>query len=138
VAEDGSVLAGVELELPRDGVAAGPQRKFFWSVVWSGCGCLDAYDQAAIQAIRFLQAMFGFVVRDYNYDCMIAYRDSVRSAVLVAVCAAGHLGQLEKGASPPVSATSVGSEPTMGQPDGQALLDWHLLCSCLMASVCYV
>lgn len=31
VAEDGSVLAGVELELPLDGAAAVPGGKFFWS-----------------------------------------------------------------------------------------------------------
>jgi hypothetical protein len=57
VAEDGSVLAGVEFEFPGDGVAVAPQRRFFWSVVWSAC--LDAYDQAVMQAIRFLQGLFG-------------------------------------------------------------------------------
>jgi hypothetical protein len=64
VAEDGSVLAGVELEFPGDGVAVAPQRRFFWSVVWSAC--LDAYDQAVMQAIRFLQGLFGFNVRNYK------------------------------------------------------------------------
>ncbi|KAM0832575.1 hypothetical protein ACQ4PT_064805 [Festuca glaucescens] len=85
VTEDGAVLAGVELELPAAGGAAGPRREFFWSVVWHGC--LDAYDQAAVQAIRFLQSIYGFVVRNYNYDCMVAYRNCVRSAVLIAVLA---------------------------------------------------
>ncbi|KAM0832332.1 hypothetical protein ACQ4PT_064970 [Festuca glaucescens] len=66
VTEDGAVLAGVELELPAAGGAVGPRREFFWSVVWHSC--LDAYDQAAVQAIRFLQSIYGFVVRDYNYD----------------------------------------------------------------------
>ncbi|KAM0851549.1 hypothetical protein ACQ4PT_052350 [Festuca glaucescens] len=66
VMEDGSVLAGVELELPDDGLCVGPRRKFFWGDVWRGS--FDAYDQPAIQAISFLQGMYGFVIRDYNYD----------------------------------------------------------------------
>ncbi|KAM0832056.1 hypothetical protein ACQ4PT_065142 [Festuca glaucescens] len=51
VTEDGSVLAGVELELPADRGGAVPRRAFFWSVV--SHECLAAYDKAAIQAIRF-------------------------------------------------------------------------------------
>ncbi|KAM0901693.1 hypothetical protein ACQ4PT_019811 [Festuca glaucescens] len=66
VMEDGSALAGVELELPDDGLCVGPRRKFFWGDVWRGS--FDAYDQPAIQAISFLQGMYGFVIRDYNYD----------------------------------------------------------------------
>ena len=62
VAEDGSVLAGVELELPTDETAAVPQRKFFWCASWARC--LDAYDQATLQAIAFLQGLYGFIVRD--------------------------------------------------------------------------
>ncbi|KAM0871585.1 hypothetical protein ACQ4PT_039291 [Festuca glaucescens] len=76
VIEDGLVLVGVELELPSDGGAIAPCREFFWSMVWHNC--FDAYDQVAVQAIKFLQGMYGFVVRDYNYDCMVAYRDCVR------------------------------------------------------------
>ncbi|KAM0912965.1 hypothetical protein ACQ4PT_012450 [Festuca glaucescens] len=38
VMEDGSVLAGVELELPDDGLCVGPRRKFFWGDVWRGDG----------------------------------------------------------------------------------------------------
>ncbi|KAM0853579.1 hypothetical protein ACQ4PT_050975 [Festuca glaucescens] len=94
VMEDGSVLAGVELELPDDGLCVGPRRKFFWGDVWRGS--FDAYDQPAIQAISFLQGMYGFVIRDYNYDCMVAYRDCVRSAVVVAACAACRVGRLER------------------------------------------
>lgn len=129
VTEDGPVLAGVELELPLDGVGAVPQRKFFWSAMWPGC--LDAYDQAAIQAIRFLQGVYGFVVRGYNYDCMLAYRSSVRSAIVVAACAAHRVSSLERET---VRLTSVSSGPPRGQP----AFDWHLLRSCLMASVRYV
>uniref|UniRef100_A0ACD5YGB5 Uncharacterized protein n=1 Tax=Avena sativa TaxID=4498 RepID=A0ACD5YGB5_AVESA len=82
VAEDGLVLAGVELELPADGTGAMAERRFFWCEAW--VECLNAYDQAALEAIRFLQGVYGFVVCDYNYDYMLAYRESVRSAVLVA------------------------------------------------------
>ena len=94
VTEEGSVLARVELELPSDGVGAVGERKFFWSVAWSGC--LDAYDQAAMEAIRFLQGVYGFVVRDYNYDAMLVYRDSVRSAVAVAASAVRCVARLER------------------------------------------
>ncbi|KAM0839241.1 hypothetical protein ACQ4PT_060443 [Festuca glaucescens] len=66
VTEDGSVLAGVELELPADRAGAVPRREFFWSVVCHEC--LAAYDEAAVQVIRFLQSVYGLVVRDYNYD----------------------------------------------------------------------
>ena len=94
VTEDGSVLVGVELELPSDGVEAVGERKFFWSVAWSGC--LDAYDQPAMEAIRFLQGVFGFIVRDFNYDAMLAYRGSVRSAVAVAASAIRSVARLER------------------------------------------
>jgi hypothetical protein len=126
VTEDGSVLAGVELELPGDSAGVAPRRQFFWSTVWPGC--LDAYDRAAIQAIRFLQGVYGVAVRDYNYDCMVAYRGSTRSAVVLAACAARRLGRLEREFARLVS---VGS----GLPIGQPPFDWHLLSSCLMTSV---
>jgi hypothetical protein len=59
-------------------------------------GCLEAYDEAAVQEIRFLQGVYGFVVRDYNYDCMLAYRDSMQSAIVLAACASRHAGRLER------------------------------------------
>ncbi|KAM0853581.1 hypothetical protein ACQ4PT_050975 [Festuca glaucescens] len=136
VMEDGSVLAGVELELPDDGLCVGPRRKFFWGDVWRGS--FDAYDQPAIQAISFLQGMYGFVIRDYNYDCMVAYRDCVRSAVVVAACAACRVGRLEREGLRPCTAASVGPAapgPSFGSPGGQVALDWQLLGSRLMGSV---
>ncbi|CAM0958138.1 unnamed protein product [Alopecurus aequalis] len=136
VAEDGSVLPGVELELPMEDVDTVPRRKFFWSAAWRGY--LDAYDHAAMQAISFLQGLYGFVVRDYNYDCMMAYRDSMRSAVLVTVSAARYAARLEREASRPLSSASAASGSLLGPLGGQATIDWNLLCSCLMASVRYV
>jgi hypothetical protein len=117
------VLAGVELELPFDGVGAVPQRKFFWSEAWSGC--LDAYDQADVQAIRFLQGLYDFLVRDYNYYFMVAYRDSIRSAIVVAACASHHAGRLERDALRQPLSASVGS----------GSVDWRLFSSRLVASL---
>uniref|UniRef100_A0ACD5YPJ1 Uncharacterized protein n=1 Tax=Avena sativa TaxID=4498 RepID=A0ACD5YPJ1_AVESA len=74
VADDGAVLAGVELELPMDAVGVVAERRFFWCETW--LECLDTYDQAALEAIRFLQGVYGFVVGDYNYNCMVTYRES--------------------------------------------------------------
>jgi hypothetical protein len=94
VTEDGSVLAGVELELPGDGSGRLARREFFWSSAW--CGFMNAYEQAALQAIRFLQSLYGFVVHDYNYDCMMAYRRSARSSIVIAVSAVRHIMRLER------------------------------------------
>jgi len=46
VADDGSVLAGVELELPGDGSAPVPRRDFFSSLAW--CGFMNGSEQAAL------------------------------------------------------------------------------------------
>uniref|UniRef100_A0ACD5WX37 Uncharacterized protein n=2 Tax=Avena sativa TaxID=4498 RepID=A0ACD5WX37_AVESA len=129
VAEDGSVLAGVELELPMDAVVTVPQRKFFWCA--SGRECLDVYDQAALQAIAVLQRMYGFGMSDYNYGCMISYRDSMYSAVVLATCAARRVGRLERELLRALSPVSLPSE-------SPSLLDWHLMSSRLLASVRYI
>jgi hypothetical protein len=76
-------------------------------VAWYGC--LEAYDEAAVQEIRFLQGVYGFVVRDYNYDCMLAYRDSMQSAIVLAACASRHAGHLERDALRQLLSASVGS-----------------------------
>ena len=133
VTEDGSVLAGVELELPARGVGMVSERKFFWGTAWRGC--MEAYDHAAMQAIRFLQGVYGFVIRDYNYDCMLTYRDSMRSAILVAASAVRHAARLEREASRTLSAVT-GDRPDSFE--GRVLLDWSLLYSQLIASVRYV
>ena len=135
VTEDGSVLAGVELELPADSVATLGQRKFFWSVVWSGC--LDAYDQAALEAIRFLQGVFGFIVRDFNYDAMLAYRDSVRSAVTIAASAIHCVARLER-ASPCGLVLDSPKQLPVTQTVSQSQFHLHLLYSRLLSSMRYV
>ena len=56
VAEDGSVLTGVVLELPRDGSGPVLRREFFWSSAW--CCFMNAYEQDALHAIRNLQGLY--------------------------------------------------------------------------------
>lgn len=136
VAEDGSVLAGVELELPADGVEAVGQRKFFWSVAWFDC--FSAYDQAATEAIRFLQGVYGFVVRDYNYECMMSYRDSLRSAITVAASAIRCVVRLEREASHVEPNHVVSTVVVPCPPLSQIQFDWQLLYSRLLASLRYV
>uniref|UniRef100_A0ACD5UMR4 Uncharacterized protein n=1 Tax=Avena sativa TaxID=4498 RepID=A0ACD5UMR4_AVESA len=129
VAEDGSVLAGVEIELPMDAVVMVPRRKFFWCA--SRRECLDAYDQASLQAIAFLQRMYGFVVSDYNYGCMMSYRDSMYSVVVLVACAARRVGRLERELLRALSPVSLPSE-------SPSSLDWYLMSSRLLASVRYI
>ena len=136
VTEDGSVLAGVELELPADDVSVVGQRKFFWSVAWSGC--LDAYDQAALEAIGFLQGLYGFVVRDFNYNAMLAYRDSVSSAVTVAATAVRFVARLEREASYVSVPSNTNTISLMPRSVSHVPFDWHLLYSRLVASLSYV
>lgn len=80
--DDGVVIGGVELEVDVPGSDALPMRKFFWSQ--DGVGILPLYDDAAFQAICFLQGLYGFVVLDYNYKSMMTYRELARSAVVLA------------------------------------------------------
>ncbi|KAM0840853.1 hypothetical protein ACQ4PT_059380 [Festuca glaucescens] len=86
VAEDGSVVGGVEIELPVSGAPNEFRTHFFWS---SGHAelCL-LYEQAAFEAITFLQGLYGFVIADYNYEVMVGYRTLARSAALLAAAVA--------------------------------------------------
>ena len=82
VADDGDVLGGVELELPIAKHASVLQRRFFWACASSGFP--RPHDQAALQALSFLQEYYGFVICDYNYQGMLAYRELARSALILA------------------------------------------------------
>ncbi|KAK1650868.1 hypothetical protein QYE76_068673 [Lolium multiflorum] len=66
VGGDGSVLGGVELEIA--GVQEGPTptQFFFWSSVSSGSR--SPFEESAVQAIHFLQRLYGFVIHDFNYE----------------------------------------------------------------------
>jgi hypothetical protein len=91
VGGDGSVLGGVELETTVVHEGGTSARFFFWSSAMPGSGC--PYEESALQAVRFLQNLYGFVVQDFNYQAMQAYRDLARSAVVLAV-SVGQLGGL--------------------------------------------
>ncbi|XBH78722.1 hypothetical protein VPH35_104882 [Triticum aestivum] len=132
VTEDGSVLAGVELELPGDNSAPVPRREFFWSSSW--CGFVHAYEQAALQAISFLQHLYGFVVQDYNYDCMMAYRSSLRSSITTAVSTIRRVGHLERELLC-LHRTSVETEINLDASPVLAQFDWGLMCSQMLSSL---
>lgn len=90
---NGDVLAGVEVEIPGHGVLMMSRRNFFWS---HAClGSAEAYEQAALQAIKFLQGLYGFVIRDYNYECVVVYRNFGNAAVAVAASAVRYAAYLE-------------------------------------------
>ena len=69
VANDGSVLCGVEIELPLLSFQSTPRQLFFWSSCEAGC--MAAYEHAALQAIVCLQSIYGFVVVDYNFGMLV-------------------------------------------------------------------
>lgn len=52
VGHDGSVLAGVEIEMPPFDVAAAPRHVFFWSS--PHITYIAPYEQTAFQAVTFL------------------------------------------------------------------------------------
>ena len=82
VCGDGSVLGGVELEIAIVQKGAMPTRFFFWSSWSSGSRC--PFETSALQAVCFLQSMYGFAVHDFNYDGMQSYRNLARSAIVLA------------------------------------------------------
>ena len=82
VAEDGSLVGGVEIEVAISDDPAMTRTHFFWST--GHTEMLLLYEQAALEAIRFLQGLYGFVIADYNYGGMVGYRSLARSAALLA------------------------------------------------------
>lgn len=73
VAGDGSLLGGVEIEVA---VVATPKRLFFWACVSAGLRC-------PFEEVAFLKGLYGFVIRDYKYEEMLAYRELARSAIIL-------------------------------------------------------
>jgi len=72
MAGDGSPVYGVEVVVLCAGNVAPCRSFFFWAPGdgFSGPG----YEQAALQAIAFLQKVYGFVVEDYNFQGVLMYR----------------------------------------------------------------
>jgi hypothetical protein len=131
----GNVLAGVEVEIPGDGVLVMPRRRFFWSTACLGSA--EAYEQAALQAIKFLQGLYGFVVRDYNYESVVVYRNCGNAAVALAASAVRYAAYLERVVACTRS-SGAGSSVSVfrGQPRPPPNL--ALLYSRLLASVCSI
>jgi hypothetical protein len=124
VGGDGSVLGGVELETSVVHEGATSARFFFWSSAMPGSRC--PYEESALQAVRFLQNLYGFVVQDFNYQAMQAYRDLARSAVVLAVS----VGQLGGPASRDDLDGCVGR--------GIESACWQDICNRLIMSICNI
>ncbi|KAG0516852.1 hypothetical protein BDA96_09G037900 [Sorghum bicolor] len=92
-ATDGSPVYGVEVEVPCFDTHRACRSFFFWAPQseFSGAG----YEQAALQAIAFLQNLYGFVVVDYNFQGVVLCRRVARSALAVATRAAGILARVD-------------------------------------------
>lgn len=54
------------------------------------------YEQAALQAIAFLQRLYGFVVVDYSFQGVVLYSRIARDAVSVAAAATDILSRIAR------------------------------------------
>lgn len=68
---DGTLLYGIEIELPILVGGSIPRRLFFWSSQY--LDPVSAYDHAALQAVCCLQFIYGFVILDYSFERLISY-----------------------------------------------------------------
>lgn len=93
--EDGHPIYGIEVEIPAAHSTPCARSIFFWAP--SGAVASVGYEQAALQAISFLQSVYGFVVVDYNFQGVILYRSIAQAAVSVAARAAGLIMLLSNG-----------------------------------------
>jgi len=84
----------VEVDVPCARNVA-PYRSFFFCAPRDGFSG-PGYEQAALQAIAFLQKVYGFVVEDYNFQGVLMYRRVAGAAVSVAARAAGMVGRLAR------------------------------------------
>lgn len=94
MAGDGSPVYGVEVDVPCAGSSAPCRSFFFWAAGDGFSG--PAYEQAALEAITFLQKMYGFVIVDYNFQGLLMYRRVAGAAVSVAARAVGMVGRLAR------------------------------------------
>uniref|UniRef100_A0ACD5V873 Uncharacterized protein n=1 Tax=Avena sativa TaxID=4498 RepID=A0ACD5V873_AVESA len=119
---DGSLLGGVELDVDVVQEGAMTTRFFFWSCVSHASCC--PYEEPALQAVWFLQHLYGFVVSDFNYEGMVAYRELARSAIVLAV-------SLARSANPASNGRASGSLGFANE-----MSQWHTLCNQLISSAC--
>lgn len=90
ISVDGSPAYGVEIDVPCTDAVFTCRSFFFWAPAGQFSG--PGYEQAALQAVAFLQRLYGFVVVDYNFEGVVLYNRVARAAVSVAARAAEILG----------------------------------------------
>ena len=73
IADDSTILCGVELELPQLELLAPRQQLFLWEPAISGP--IIAFEKACLRAISFLQIFYGLKVTNYYYNNQIIYRE---------------------------------------------------------------
>ena len=54
------------------------------------------YEQAAFQAVSYLQGLYGFLVLDYNYHALLYYRRVAYSAIQLAAGAVSWAGVVDR------------------------------------------
>lgn len=68
----GDSMYGIELDLPPLFAGEVPRRLFFWSAL--GIEPSNPYEAAVLQSLKFLEAVYGFHIIDYNYTELCPYR----------------------------------------------------------------
>jgi hypothetical protein len=91
---DGAPVYGVEIEVPCFDAFFACRSFFFWAP--PGESSDAAYEHAALQAISFLQKLYGFVVVDYNFQGIVMCSRIAHSAVTVAAKATGILSRVAR------------------------------------------
>jgi hypothetical protein len=94
VAGDGSPAYGVEVDVPCAGAVMACRSFFFWAP--PGELSAGGYEQATLQAIAFLQRLYGFVVVDYSFQGVVLYSRIARDAVSVAAAATDILSRIAR------------------------------------------
>lgn len=91
ILEDNAHLYGIELELPR--LFDGDTGRTFYFWAHNSSSSSVAYEEAAEQALRMLQDLYGFVVHDYNSRALLSYTQLARNLFRLANRGA-HLARL--------------------------------------------
>jgi hypothetical protein len=78
----GETIYGIEIELPALFAYDRGRRFFFWSSLDSVS--LGAFEDAAFQALVFLQDLYGFTIVDYSYQTMDRHRQFMRQLFRIA------------------------------------------------------
>ncbi|KAF8772643.1 hypothetical protein HU200_005607 [Digitaria exilis] len=68
---DGTLLCGIEPELPTIISFPYSQRRFFLTSVQLGQSM--SFEEAAFHAVCYLQSIYGFVVMDYSFQGLLQY-----------------------------------------------------------------